>query len=72
MSKNDEIKKLKEKIEELEFVKDFQQCYCGYGNYYRCLFIKKIIAKNISKRDLNKETKPFKRKWFVECFGISK
>ena len=25
MSKNDEIKKLKEKIEELEFVKDFQQ-----------------------------------------------
>lgn len=25
MSKNDEIKKLKEKIEELEFIKDFQQ-----------------------------------------------
>jgi hypothetical protein len=25
MSKNDEIKKLKERIEELEFVKDFQQ-----------------------------------------------
>lgn len=25
MSKNDEIKRLKEKIEELEFVKDFQQ-----------------------------------------------
>jgi len=25
MSKKDEIKKLKEKIEELEFVKDFQQ-----------------------------------------------
>jgi hypothetical protein len=25
MSKNQEIKKLKEKIEELEFVKDFQQ-----------------------------------------------
>jgi transposase-like protein len=25
MSKNDELKKLKEKIEELEFVKDFQQ-----------------------------------------------
>ena len=25
MSKNDEIKKLKEKIEELEFQKDFQQ-----------------------------------------------
>ena len=25
MSKNDEIKKLREKIEELEFVKDFQQ-----------------------------------------------
>ena len=25
MSKQDEIKKLKEKIEELEFVKDFQQ-----------------------------------------------
>ena len=25
MSKNDEIKKLKERIEELQFVKDFQQ-----------------------------------------------
>ena len=25
MSKNDQIKKLKERIEELEFVKDFQQ-----------------------------------------------
>lgn len=25
MSKNDEIKKLRERIEELEFVKDFQQ-----------------------------------------------
>jgi transposase-like protein len=27
MSKNDQIKKLKERIEELEFVKDFQQDY---------------------------------------------
>lgn len=25
MSKNDEIKKLRERIEELEFIKDFQQ-----------------------------------------------
>lgn len=25
MSKNDEIKKLKERLEELEFIKDFQQ-----------------------------------------------
>ena len=25
MSKNDELKKLRERIEELEFVKDFQQ-----------------------------------------------
>jgi hypothetical protein len=31
MSKHDEVKKLKERIEELEFVKDFQQDILGYG-----------------------------------------
>jgi len=31
-----------------------------------------VLAQNISKRDRTKEEKPFKRKWFYQCFGISK
>nr|WP_240614894.1 IS3 family transposase [Polaribacter filamentus] len=34
--------------------------------------MKKVAAQNSSKRDSTKKEKPFKRKWFYECFGISK
>ncbi|MBE7649173.1 IS3 family transposase [Tenacibaculum finnmarkense genomovar ulcerans] len=30
------------------------------------------MAQNISRRDSKKEAKPFKRKWLIQCFGISK
>ncbi|WP_418514219.1 IS3 family transposase [Corallibacter sp.] len=39
---------------------------------YWSRFIKKVITQNISRRDSKKENKPFKRKWLIECFGISK
>ena len=32
----------------------------------------KIIARCISKRDSQKEKKPYKIKWLYECFGITK
>jgi putative transposase len=35
-------------------------------------YVKKVIAQNSSKRDSVKKEKPFKRKWFYQCFGISK
>ncbi|WCC44057.1 hypothetical protein PJW08_09585 [Tenacibaculum finnmarkense] len=38
----------------------------------RCRYVKKVIAQNISRRDSKKEAKPFKRKWLIQCFGISK
>ena len=46
MSKLDEIKKLKERIEELEFVKDFQQDIIAH--------MKIIIGVNLSKKSLPK------------------
>ena len=70
MSKNDEIKKLKGKI---EFQKDFQQDIIADMKLITGVDIsKKSLPKNISKRDRAKEEKPFKRKWLYGCFGISK
>ncbi|MBC7862541.1 MAG: IS3 family transposase [Bacteroidia bacterium] len=34
--------------------------------------IKKVLARNISKRDSQKEKKAYKVKWLYECFGLSK
>ena len=31
-----------------------------------------MFARNISKRDREKETKPYKIKWLYQCFGVSK
>lgn len=45
MSKNQEIKKLKERIEELEFVKDFQQNIIAY--------MELITGVNLSKKCLH-------------------
>ena len=33
---------------------------------------KKVIAQNISRRDSKKETEPFKRKWLIQSFRITK
>ncbi len=47
MSKDQEIKKLKEKIQELEFVKDFQQDLI--------LDFEEIVGKELSKKHLPKD-----------------
>ena len=59
MSKNQEIKKLKERVEELEFVKDFQQdiiadmeLITGANLSKKCL--PKTLAKEIAKKKVNR------------------
>lgn len=69
MSKNDEIKKLRERIEELEFVKDFQQDIIADFEHITGEHLSKVFARSISKRDREKATKPFKRKWLYQCFA---
>ena len=55
MSKNDEIKKLKERIEELEFIKDFQQdCIVDFekitGEELSKKYFPEALAKEIAKK----------------------
>mgnify|MGYP001058544269 CR=1 FL=1 len=55
MSKNDEIKKLKERIEELEFVKDFQQDIIAEfehvtGEHLSKKLLPEALAKEIAKK----------------------
>ena len=59
MSKNQEIKKLKDRVEELEFVKDFQQdiiadmeLITGANLSKKCL--PKTLAKEIAKKKVNR------------------
>jgi len=59
MSKNDEIKKLKERIEELEFVKDFQQDIIAdmeliTGVNLSKKSLPKTLAKEIEKKKANR------------------
>jgi hypothetical protein len=59
MSKNDEIKKLKEKIEELEFVKDFQQDIIAdmeiiTGVDFSKMSLPKTLAKEIELKKKNR------------------
>ncbi|WP_227806581.1 hypothetical protein [Algibacter lectus] len=69
MSKNDEIKKLKKKIEELEFQKDFQKDIIADMELITGVYMsKKVITQNISKRDRVKEKTVYKRKWLYGCF----
>jgi hypothetical protein len=49
MSKNQELKKLKERIEELEFIKDFQQMIADFEVSTNLDFAKKVIAKALLK-----------------------
>ena len=58
MSKNDEIKKLRERIEELEFVKDFQQDIIAdfeniTGEHLSKKYLPEALAKEIEKKRLN-------------------
>jgi uncharacterized coiled-coil protein SlyX len=58
MSKNDQIKKLKERIEELEFVKDFQQDMIAdfenvTGEHLSKKYLPEALAKEIEKKRLN-------------------
>ena len=55
MSKNDELKKLKERIEELEFIKDFQQdCIVDFekitGQELSKKYLPEALAKEIAKK----------------------
>jgi transposase-like protein len=55
MSKNDEIKKLRQRIEELEFVKDFQQdCIVDFeritGQELSKKYLPEALAKEIAKK----------------------
>ncbi|MFT4850447.1 MAG: transposase-like protein [Sediminicola sp.] len=55
MSKNDQIKKLKERIEELEFVKDFQQDMIAdfenvTGEHLSKKYLPEALAKEIEKK----------------------
>ena len=72
VSKLEEIKKLKERIEELEFVKDFQQDIIAdiYGNHYWCRFVKKVVAQNISKIDRTKEKNYLKENGSISGLGL--
>ena len=59
MSKNDEIKKLRERIEELEFVKDFQQDIIAdmeliTGVNLSKKSLPKTLAKEIEKKKKNR------------------
>ena len=58
MSKNDELKKLRERIEELEFVKDFQQDVIAdfehiTGEHLSKKYLPEALAKEIEKKRLN-------------------
>jgi len=58
MSKNDEIKKLRERIEELEFVKDFQQDIIAdfeniTGEHLSKKYLPEALAKQIEKKRKN-------------------
>ena len=58
MSKNNEIKKLRERIEELEFVKDFQQDIIAdfehiTGEHLSKKYLPEALAKEIEKKRLN-------------------
>lgn len=58
MSKNDELKKLRERIEELEFVKEFQQDVIAdfeniTGEHLSKKYLPEALAKEIEKKRLN-------------------
>ncbi|QLH47438.1 MAG: hypothetical protein HWD58_18685 [Bacteroidota bacterium] len=57
MSKEQEIKKLKERIQELECIKDFQQDIIVEFEKVTGKELSKVFARSLSKRDTTKEKK---------------
>jgi transposase len=71
MSKLDQIKKLKERIEELEFVKDFQQDIIADMELITGVDMsKKVVAQNSSKRDRVKKETPLKENGAISVLGF--
>ena len=67
MSKKSRTKKLKDRIEELEFIKDFQQMIIADFEVSTNLDFAKSHCPSIAKRR-RKKKKTFKIKWFLQMF----
>lgn len=71
MSKNDEIKKLKEKIEELEFVKDFQQDIIADMELITGVDMsKKSLPKTLAKEIEKKKKDRLKENGSIDVLGL--
>lgn len=71
MSKNDEIKKLKEKIEELEFVKDFQQDIIADMELITGVDMsKKSLPKSLAKEIEKKKKARIKENGSINALGL--
>ncbi|WP_229791319.1 helix-turn-helix domain-containing protein, partial [Winogradskyella epiphytica] len=71
MSKNDEIKKLKEKIEELEFVKDFQQDIIADMELITGVDMsKKSLPKTLAKEIERKKKARLKENGSINALGL--
>jgi transposase-like protein len=71
MSKNDEIKKLKERIEELEFVKDFQQDIIADMELITGVDMsKKSLPKTLAKEIELKKINRLKENGFMDVLGL--
>ncbi|CAM1363373.1 DNA-binding protein [Tenacibaculum soleae] len=72
MSKNDEIKKLKEKIEELEFQKDFQQDIIADMELITGVDMsKKSLPKTLAKEIELKKKARIKESGFMDVLGLA-
>jgi len=72
MSKNDEIKKLKEKIEELEFVKDFQQDIIADMELITGVDMsKKSLPKSLAKEIEKKKRDRLKEGGSISALGLA-
>ncbi len=71
MSKQDEIKKLKERIEELEFVKDFQQDVIADMELITGVDLsKKLLPKSLAKEIEQKKRKISKENGSINALGL--
>jgi len=72
MSKNDEIKRLKEKIEELEFVKDFQQDIIADMEIITGVDLsKKSLPKTLAKEIERKKKDRIKENGSINVLGLA-
>jgi transposase len=71
MSKEDEIKKLKERIEELEFIKDFQQDVIADMELITGVDLsKKLLPKTLAKEIEQKKRKISKENGSINALGL--